>query len=77
MAPEPNQGPLINSNPQLQSPYRSLESRIGYRLLLGGTRHLGFYEKRHMVAVSDQQSFARHGRQAGNIVEPPTGRLRP
>ncbi|EAU32329.1 conserved hypothetical protein [Aspergillus terreus NIH2624] len=36
--------PLINNNPQLQTYYRSLESRIGYRLLLGGTRHFGFYE---------------------------------
>lgn len=45
MAPEPDQGPLINSNPQLQSYYHSLESRIGYRLFLGGTRHFGYYEK--------------------------------
>ncbi|GIK05231.1 hypothetical protein Aspvir_009335 [Aspergillus viridinutans] len=44
MAPEPDQEPLIDSNPQLQSYYQSLESRIGYRLLLGGTRHFGFYE---------------------------------
>ncbi|KAI0026047.1 S-adenosyl-L-methionine-dependent methyltransferase [Xylariomycetidae sp. FL0641] len=36
--------PLINSNPQLQSYYYSLESRIGYRLLLGGTRHFGYYD---------------------------------
>ncbi|KAH8884941.1 S-adenosyl-L-methionine-dependent methyltransferase [Thozetella sp. PMI_491] len=36
--------PLINHNPQLQSYYHSLESRIGYRLLLGGTRHFGYYE---------------------------------
>lgn len=36
--------PLINSNPQLQSYYYSLESRIGYRLLLGGTRHFGYWE---------------------------------
>jgi sterol 24-C-methyltransferase len=36
--------PLINENPQLQSYYQSLESRIGYRLLLGGTRHFGWYE---------------------------------
>ncbi|KAI1773348.1 S-adenosyl-L-methionine-dependent methyltransferase [Hypoxylon cercidicola] len=36
--------PLINSNPQLQSYYYSLESRLGYRLLLGGTRHFGYWE---------------------------------
>ncbi|KAI0515449.1 S-adenosyl-L-methionine-dependent methyltransferase [Xylaria bambusicola] len=37
--------PLINSNPKLQAYYYSLESRIGYRLLLGGTRHFGYYEE--------------------------------
>jgi len=36
--------PLINPNPQLQSYYYSLESRIGYRLVLGGTRHFGYWE---------------------------------
>ena len=44
MAPKPDQKPLINSNPQLQTYYQSLESRVGYRFLLGGTRHFGFYE---------------------------------
>ena len=34
---------LIDPNPKLQSYYHSLESRIGYALLLGGTRHFGFY----------------------------------
>ncbi|KAI0389533.1 S-adenosyl-L-methionine-dependent methyltransferase [Xylariaceae sp. FL0594] len=37
--------PVINPNPQLQSYYHSAESRIGYRLLLGGTRHFGYYDK--------------------------------
>ena len=37
--------PLINPNQSLQSYYASLESRIGYRLVLGGTRHFGYYEK--------------------------------
>ncbi|KAI0536829.1 S-adenosyl-L-methionine-dependent methyltransferase [Xylaria digitata] len=37
--------PLINANPQLQTYCYSLESRIGYRLFLGGTRHFGYYEK--------------------------------
>ncbi|EKV19535.1 MitM [Penicillium digitatum] len=36
--------PKINQNPALQSYYASLESRIGYRLILGGTRHFGYYE---------------------------------
>ena len=36
--------PLINHNPSLQSYYSSPESRIGYRLFLGGTRHFGYYQ---------------------------------
>jgi sterol 24-C-methyltransferase len=40
---EPTSG-RINHNPKLQSYYASLESRIGYRLFLGGTRHFGYYE---------------------------------
>lgn len=44
MASDSEHEPLINNNPQLQSYYHSLESRIGYRLLLGGTRHFGYYE---------------------------------
>ncbi|OTA99384.1 hypothetical protein M426DRAFT_67937 [Hypoxylon sp. CI-4A] len=39
-----NTAPVINSNPQLQSYYYSLESRLGYRLLLGGTRHFGYWD---------------------------------
>ncbi|KAL8334318.1 hypothetical protein RB593_003815 [Gaeumannomyces tritici] len=34
---------VINNNPALQSYYHTYESRIGYRLLLGGTRHFGYY----------------------------------
>ncbi|KAK1964109.1 S-adenosyl-L-methionine-dependent methyltransferase [Colletotrichum sublineola] len=37
--------PLINPNPNLQSYYASLESRIGYRLVLGGTRHFGYWDR--------------------------------
>ncbi|KAI1757496.1 S-adenosyl-L-methionine-dependent methyltransferase [Xylaria castorea] len=36
--------PDINPNPRLQSYYASLESVIGYELLLGGTRHFGYYD---------------------------------
>lgn len=35
----------INDNPELQSYYQSPESRIGYRLVLGGTRHFGYWDK--------------------------------
>ncbi|KAJ5972717.1 uncharacterized protein N7479_002635 [Penicillium vulpinum] len=44
MEPAQDEKALIDSNPQLQSYYHSLESRIGYRLVLGGTRHFGYYE---------------------------------
>jgi ubiquinone/menaquinone biosynthesis C-methylase UbiE len=37
--------PLIEANSLTKSYYESLESRIGYRFLLGGTRHHGYYEK--------------------------------
>ncbi|KAJ2999264.1 hypothetical protein NUW58_g55 [Xylaria curta] len=36
--------PEINPNPRLQSYYASLESVLGYDLLLGGTRHFGYYD---------------------------------
>lgn len=39
-----NPAPLINPNQSLQKYYASLESRIGYRILLGGTRHFGYYD---------------------------------
>ncbi|KAK8179526.1 S-adenosyl-L-methionine-dependent methyltransferase [Phyllosticta citribraziliensis] len=45
MEPETERQPLINSNPKLQSYYHAIESRIGYRLFLGGTRHFGYYEQ--------------------------------
>jgi ubiquinone/menaquinone biosynthesis C-methylase UbiE len=44
MALESDREPLINNNPQIQTYYHRLESRIGYRLLLNGTRHFGYYE---------------------------------
>jgi len=37
--------PVIDSNPELQSYYLSLESRLGYDYLLGGARHFGYWEK--------------------------------
>ncbi|EAQ90142.1 hypothetical protein CHGG_06761 [Chaetomium globosum CBS 148.51] len=41
----PNKKPAKpEANPLLKSYYESLESRIGYRLVLGGTRHFGYYD---------------------------------
>lgn len=45
MASDTRADTVINDNPALQSYYNSLESRIGYRLVLGGTRHFGYYER--------------------------------
>ena len=36
--------PLINHNPSLQSYYASWETRLGFRLVLGGTKHYGYYQ---------------------------------
>ena len=36
--------PLIDTNPSLQRYFASLESRIGFRCFLGGTRHFGYYQ---------------------------------
>ncbi|KAL8748417.1 MAG: hypothetical protein Q9184_007316 [Pyrenodesmia sp. 2 TL-2023] len=36
--------PKITHNPLLQRYYGAWESRLGYRLLLGGNRHFGYYE---------------------------------
>ncbi|KAK4201927.1 S-adenosyl-L-methionine-dependent methyltransferase [Triangularia verruculosa] len=44
MATNSEATPLVNTNSDLQSYYYSLESRIGYRLLLGGTRHFGYWK---------------------------------
>lgn len=44
--------PLINDNPELQSYYQSLESRVGYRLVLGGTRHFGYWYVRMLFIAS-------------------------
>ncbi|KAI4162941.1 MAG: hypothetical protein LQ342_003452 [Letrouitia transgressa] len=35
--------PLVHPNSPLQRYYESLETRIGYRLVLGGRRHYGYY----------------------------------
>ncbi|KAL3482661.1 S-adenosyl-L-methionine-dependent methyltransferase [Aspergillus germanicus] len=47
---KPGRQPHINHNPQVQAYYCGLESRIGYQLLLGGTRHFGCYK--HKLAAS-------------------------
>jgi len=45
MASSDDEEPLLNPNTTLQEYYASLESRIGYRLVLGGTRHFGYYDQ--------------------------------
>lgn len=43
-SPSGDSAPLINENPKLHNYYQSLESRVGYRLVLGGTRHFGYWD---------------------------------
>ena len=43
ITPVDGKAPLIDSRPLLQKYYDSLESRIGYRLFLGDSRHFGYY----------------------------------
>ncbi|KAK4867418.1 hypothetical protein LT330_000928 [Penicillium expansum] len=45
MEPAGDEQPLIDNNPMLQSYYCSIESRIGYRLILDGPRHFGYYAR--------------------------------
>lgn len=35
----------VNENEMLQSYYHTIESRLGYRLVLGGTRHFGYWDR--------------------------------
>ncbi|KAK3938541.1 hypothetical protein QBC46DRAFT_440130, partial [Diplogelasinospora grovesii] len=59
--------PIINPKPTLQSYFQSFESRIGYRLVLGGTRYvLRLLRGRHSLALlhSHRPLPARHGREA-------------
>ncbi|KAI9053713.1 hypothetical protein LZ554_002664 [Drepanopeziza brunnea f. sp. 'monogermtubi'] len=42
--PSTGQEPVINKNQALQDYYGGLESRVGYRLVLGGTPHFGYYK---------------------------------
>ncbi|CZT02970.1 probable ERG6 S-adenosyl-methionine delta-24-sterol-c-methyltransferase [Rhynchosporium graminicola] len=41
--PSTEREPVTNKNEMLKGYYKSLESRIGYRLVLGRTRHFGYY----------------------------------
>jgi sterol 24-C-methyltransferase len=59
--------PVVNVNRQLQAYYASIESRVGYRLLLGGTRHFGYWPRdtywpfplsRGLRAMEDQLATA-------------------
>lgn len=63
----------INSNPDLQSYYGSLESRIGYRLLLGGTRHFGYWAHDTWWPFPLSSSLRRMEDQLGAILHLPRG----
>lgn len=51
--------PPIRPNAALQKYYASFESRIGYRLFLGGTRHFGFYDSAKSSPFSISRALRR------------------
>ncbi|KAF7557282.1 hypothetical protein G7Z17_g802 [Cylindrodendrum hubeiense] len=65
--------PLINDNPKLQTYYTSLESRIGYKLLLGGTRHFGYYEHDTYWPFPIGRSLRRMEDKLASLLDLPAG----
>ncbi|KAI1363181.1 S-adenosyl-L-methionine-dependent methyltransferase [Xylaria arbuscula] len=71
--------PEINPNPRLQSYYASLESVLGYDLLLGGTRHFGYYDdaksynpfpiSRSLRRMEEQLFRALHLRRSARVLD--------
>jgi sterol 24-C-methyltransferase len=51
--------PPVRHNAALQKYYASLESRIGYRLFLGGTRHFGYYDSAKSSPFSISKALKR------------------
>ncbi|KAI0109694.1 S-adenosyl-L-methionine-dependent methyltransferase [Nemania sp. FL0031] len=68
-----NAVPLINPNPQLQSYYCSLESRAGYRLLLGGTRHFGYWDSNTYWPFPLSSGLRRMEEKLAEALSLPTG----
>jgi len=58
---------------QLQTYYYSWESRIGYRVLLGGTRHFGYWEKDTWWPFPIGASLRRMEDQMARILNLPKG----
>ncbi|KAI5921927.1 S-adenosyl-L-methionine-dependent methyltransferase [Camillea tinctor] len=65
--------PLIDPNPRLQSYYASIESVLGYDLILGGTRHFGYYEKNTYNPFPIGRSLRRMEEQLFNALHLPSG----
>ena len=64
---------VLNPNPVLQSYYASLESRIGYRLFLGGTRHYGFYPSSNSSPFPINRALRAMEAELYNALECPRG----
>ncbi|GAO19155.1 uncharacterized protein UV8b_03416 [Ustilaginoidea virens] len=65
--------PVINDNPQLQGLYRSFESRVGYKLLLGNTRHFGYWEKDTYWMLPLGRPLRRMEEKMHNLLNVPAG----
>ncbi|KAH8893953.1 methyltransferase type 11 [Thozetella sp. PMI_491] len=63
----------INDNPGLQSYYASPESRIGYRLVLGGTRHYGYWEADTLFPFPVAASLRRMEAKLFEVLNLPAG----
>ncbi|KAK4442276.1 S-adenosyl-L-methionine-dependent methyltransferase, partial [Podospora aff. communis PSN243] len=63
----------VNANPQLQSYYKTVESRLGYRLLLGGTRHFGFWDHDTHWPFPLSQSLRRMEDKLAEVLSLPSG----
>ncbi|KAJ9134317.1 Methyltransferase type 11 [Pleurostoma richardsiae] len=64
---------LVNPNPGLQSYYASLESRIGYRIFLGDTRHFGYYESAASFPLPIGRSLRRMEEKLLGVLGLPAG----
>jgi sterol 24-C-methyltransferase len=63
----------VNPNPRLQSYYNTVESRLGYRVLLGGTRHFGFWDRDTHWPFPLSQSLRRMEDKLADVLSLPSG----
>ncbi|OAA67223.1 methyltransferase type 11 [Niveomyces insectorum RCEF 264] len=65
--------PLVNNNPVLQAYYASLESRLGYRFLLGDRRHFGYYDTPNAFPLPVGRALRRMEDKLLQVLQLPAG----